>query len=378
MLVEGSASLDFNERPILVFWELTKACKLKCRHCRAEAIPEPLEDELSGEEASNLLEDMRGFGEMPSLVFTGGDPLMRRDLRDLMDKAFKLGMRIAVAPAVTDLLDDNAIYLLRKYNPSISISLDGIEETHDFIRDERGNFKRTLGTLKKLSGEFKLQVNTLVCEESVRDLSRVAFLLKRLKIKAWELFFLVKVGRGIVLEELSPEECEDVAHFLYEVSRYGIDVRTVEAPFFRRVADVRSRSSEVHGFDPERIAEEYGLGSLYIELTKELIELLGPPERDPKVRSMGTRDGHGVIFVAHNGDVYPSGFAPLKLANVREKSLVEIYRESEVLKRIRRAEFRGRCGRCEYKHVCGGSRARALASKGDILEEDPACIYEPF
>lgn len=377
MFGEGCSSVNFDERPVLIFWEITKACKLKCKHCRAEAIPEPLEDELTTEEAFSLLEDVRGFGGMPLLVLTGGDPLMRKDLLRLLDKAKGLGMRLAVAPAVTDLLNDNSVNFLRKYDPSISISLDGMGETHDFLRDERGNFGRTLNTLKRLSGEFKLQVNTLVCEESVHDLPKVVNLLRKLGIKAWELFFLVRVGRGIELEELSPEECEDVVHFLYEVSRYGIDVRTVEAPFFRRVAKIRSESSEFHRLDPERVAEKYDLGSLYIELTRELIELLGPPEGEPGVRYMGTRNGHGIIFIAQNGDIYPSGFAPLRLGNVREESLVRIYRRSEVLRKIRAAEFRGRCGRCEYKHICGGSRARALASRGDILEEDPACIYEP-
>jgi len=375
---EGYGSVDFNERPIMIFWELTKACKLKCRHCRAEAIPEPLEDELNEEEALGLLEDIKSFGEpLPLLILTGGDPLMRRDLPQIVRRAHELGMRMGIAPAVTDLLDHEALELFRRYDLAVSISLDGMEDAHDFIRNERGHFRRTLSALRMLINHgLRLQVNTLVCRENLSDLPKVAGLLKGLGIKVWELFFLVRVGRGSELEELGPEECEDVVHFLYEVSRYGMEVRTVEAPFFRRVVHLRSSESEP-GLDASAIAERHGLGRIYLRLARELMDSLGPPGPRAEVGRMRTRDGHGVIFVSHNGDVYPSGFAPLKIGSVREGSLVRIYRESEILRRIRSADFKGRCGRCEYRHVCGGSRARALASKGDVLEEDPACAHEP-
>ncbi|MEM3691569.1 MAG: TIGR04053 family radical SAM/SPASM domain-containing protein [Candidatus Korarchaeum sp.] len=374
---EGFARVDFNERPILVFWELTKACKLRCRHCRAEAIPEPLEDELSEREALKLLKDIRSFGEpLPVLILTGGDPLMRKDLPRIIGRAHELGIRMGIAPAVTDLLNEGILKLLSAYGLAVSLSLDGIGRTHDFIRNEDGNFGKTLSALKIiLNYGLRVQVNTLVCKESVSDLPRLAKLLKEMGIGVWELFFLVKVGRGVDLEELNPEECEDVAHFLYEVSRYGIEVRTVEAPFFRRVVDARMR--EPADSSLEDVAKRYGLGETYLRLTGELTDLLGHDRGNAKVRPMRTRDGYGIVFISHNGDVYPSGFAPLKLGSIRERSLKRIYRDDEILRKIREAEFRGRCGRCEYRHVCGGSRARALASRGDILEEDPACVYEP-
>ncbi len=369
--------MDFNERPILVFWETTKACKLKCRHCRAEAIPEPLEDELDEEEALKLLKDIKSFGEpLPVLILTGGDPLMRRDLSKIIKRAHELGMRMGIAPAVTDLLNEEALELISVYGLTVSISLDGIERTHDFIRKEEGNFRKTLSALRKISSYgLRLQVNTLVCKETINELPRLVRLLKELGIGVWELLFLVKVGRGVDLEELEPEECEDVAHFLYEVSKYGIEVRTVGAPFFRRVVSIRM--GDLSGNSVEGVAERYGLGETYLKLTRELIALLGPP-KFANLRPMRTRDGHGIIFISHNGDIYPSGFAPLRLGNVREESLVRIYKESGVLRKIRAAEFKGRCGSCEYERLCGGSRARALASRGDILEEDPACIYRPI
>ncbi len=375
------ASLNLNERPILIFWELTKACKLKCKHCRAEAIPEPLPGELSLQEGFKLLDDIREFGRpYPVLILTGGDPLMRRDLEEIMKYAMNAGIRMGIAPAVTELLNDDALSLFRRYNIRfISISLDGTSKTHDYIRGVEGHFEKTVEVLRKLaSSNWIVQVNTLVSKDSVADLPYVFKLLMDLNIRIWELFFLIKVGRGIELEDLSPQEYEDTVNFLYEVSRYGIEVRTVEAPFFRRVMQIRSRDGEnIKGDYIDYIARRYGLGSLYRKLTSELFKIMGPPEGKPELKSAYTRDGYGVIFVAYNGDIYPSGFAPLKLGNVRTHRIAEVYRNNEILKKIRNAEFRGRCGVCEFRYICGGSRARALAMKGDILEEDPACIYVP-
>ena len=373
--------LNFDERPILIFWEMTKACLLKCRHCRAEAIPEPLPGELSTEEGEELIDRIRGFGEpYPVLILTGGDPLMREDLEEIVRYATESGLRVGIAPAVTERLL-NSLGMLSRYGIRfISISLDGMGETHDYIRGIRGHFETTLEVLRRLTeGDWIPQVNTLVSKESVTDLPDVANLLMGMGVRIWELFFLIKVGRGIELTDLSPQEYEDVVHFLFEVSKYGMEVRTVEAPFFRRVYLTR-RNDGLNGEEEdyvERVAERYGLGNLYRRLTKRLIELMGPPQREPSMRSAFTRDGYGIIFVAYNGDVYPSGFAPYRLGNVRSDDIVKIYRENEVLRRIRQAEFGGRCGICEFRHVCGGSRARALALRGDILEEDPACTYVP-
>lgn len=371
--------MNFDERPILVFWETTKACLLKCKHCRAEAISEPLPGELNTEEGKMLIDQVRGFGSpYPVLIFTGGDPLMRDDIEELISYASSLGLRLGIAPAVTERLNDEALAMFSKYGVRyISISLDGMRKTHDDIRGIEGHFDATVRILKKLvEGNWILQVNTLVSRESVNDLPRVAVLLKDIGVRIWELFFLIKVGRGIELSDLSPKEYEDVVHFLYEVSRYGFEVRTVEAPFFRRVFLAR-HGEFIDGDHVEEVVRRYGLGSLYVKLTSELIERLGPPGKAGEPRSAYTRDGYGVIFVAYNGDIYPSGFAPYRLGSMRTESLVNVYRKNEVLMKIRRADFRGRCGICEYRQVCGGSRARALATTGDILGEDPACSYIP-
>ena len=375
-------AVDYSNKPILIFWESTKACKLKCKHCRAEAILHALPDELTTKEAFKLIDTIRDFRKpYPVLIITGGDPLMREDLFEIISYANNIGVHMGLAPSVTDLLNDKTILRLKKFSVNfVSISLDGGNaETHDSIRGVEGHFNETLDALKKfVMNGFKIQVNTLVAKENVRELPYVVKILWSLGIKIWEVFFLIKVGRGIEMEDLTPDEYEDVVNFLYEVTRYGFEVRTVEAPFYRRIVSWRNLDEEDKtNLDIYRVKEKYSLGSLYIDLSEKLVELMGEPREKAKARLAYTRDGNGIIFIAYNGDVYPSGFSPYRLGNIRSKSIVKIYRDNEILKKIRRAEFKGRCGTCEFRELCGGSRARAYAVYRDILAEDPACRYSP-
>jgi radical SAM protein with 4Fe4S-binding SPASM domain len=205
----------------------------------------------------------------------------------------------------------------------------------------------------------------------VEQLADVAALLAGWGAHIWEVFFLIRVGRGSELEELTPQEHEDVAHFLYDASRYGFIVRTVEGPFFRRV--VAQRREAGPDADP---ASTFSLGELYVRLSTRLRELLGEPSAS-RAQSVGTRDGKGILFVSHDGDVYPAGFLPMRLGNVTQDDIVELYRDHPLLRAIRATEFGGRCGVCDYADTCGGSRARAFATFGDPLAEDPACAYQP-
>lgn len=370
------ARFDFNRRPLLVFWEATRACALSCRHCRASAIPSPLPGELDHDAARSLLTAVGSFGKpRPVLVVTGGDPLLRSDLPDLVGHASSLGLRIAVAPAVAPGLTAEALTALRRRGvATVSVSLDGgSAETHERVRQVEGHFQATLEALRLVRRcGLKLQVNTLVMRENAHELADVARLVKEHGASIWELFFLVCVGRGRALADLAPAANEDVCHFLFDASAHGFVVRTVEAPFFRRV--VAWRSNDASGADPR---STYSLGPLYDLLTAGHREQLGEPSSKPQAQVGRTRDGKGVVFVAHNGDVYPAGFLPLPLGNVRLESVVDIYRSHPLLEDIRAARFHGRCGECEYADLCGGSRARAYASSGDPLGEDPACPYVP-
>ncbi|MGC9136709.1 TIGR04053 family radical SAM/SPASM domain-containing protein [Caldivirga sp.] len=371
-----SMPLDYSQRPLLVFWETTKACPLSCRHCRANAILKPLPGELTTEEGKRLIEQLTGFGKpTPVLILTGGDPLMRGDIFELIDYAKSLNVPVAVSPTVSErLLNDDVVGELRGVS-SVSVSLDGASPiTHDYIRNKDGVFELTLKAISRLlKAGVKVQVNTTFMKLNVHELPLIVKVLKDLNVYTWEVFFLIHVGRGTELEALTPEETEDVVNVLYDVSKYGFTVRTVEAPFYRRIILHR------YAFESNEINLKPTLGPLYTQLYEGLVKVMGgePPKLVKKPTIARTRDGDGIIFVAYNGDVSPSGFLPIKLGNVKEEDLVKIYRENPILLRIRRGEYGGRCGSCEFRFICGGSRARAYAEYGDPLAEDPACIYKP-
>lgn len=362
-------NLDFDSRPILVFWESTRACPLACRHCRASAILEPPPGELSHEDALAFLDSLTGFGSpRPVLVVTGGDAMLRPRLLELLDRAVKLQLHVALAPSVTPALLSGPLAEVRRRGVKIaSVSLDGARaQTHEGIRQVEGHFPATLAAIRALRAQgFIVQVNTVVMRENVEELPAIARLVRDTGGAVWEVFFLVQVGRGTGMEELAPEENEDVCHFLFDASRYGFIVRTVEAPFFRRVAAWRREGTPA------------ATGPLHRRLSAGLRGQLGEPATDSKAQTKGTRDGKGIVFVSSTGDVYPAGFLPLPLGNVKRQSVVEIYRESPLLREIRAAGFHGRCGSCEFRDLCGGSRARAYAASGDPLGEDPGCAYVP-
>jgi radical SAM protein len=361
--------LDLDRRPILVFWETTRACSLACAHCRAEAQAEALPGQLTHEESLAFINSLTAFGKpYPVLVLTGGDVMMRDDVVELARAARDCGLPVALAPSVTPRLRGHVLAELRALGVKVaSLSLDGASpRTHEGLRGVDGHFRATLDAIALLREHgFTVQINTAVTGDNVRELPEVAAIVAGSGASIWEVFFLVRTGRGTALAELDPAECEDVCDFLYDASRYDVVVRAVEAPFFRRV---------VSGRRANRPPQE---GPLYGELSGRLRELLGEPRSTSKAQTKGTRDGKGIVFVAHDGDVYPAGFLPLRLGNIRERGLAEIYREHPLLRDIRAARFHGRCGVCRSRDLCGGSRARAYAATGDPLGEDPACAYVP-
>jgi radical SAM protein len=322
-----------------------------------------------------LIDDLKAFTpRFPVLIFTGGDPFMRTDLFDLAAHARSYGMPIGFAPSVTPLLTEEAARRMYEVgSKTVSISLDGARaETHEGVRGVEDHFRKTEDAVRMLVREqHTVQINTTVMRSNVEELADVAALVDGWGAHIWEVFFLIRVGRGSELEELTPQENEDVVHLLYDASRYGFIVRTVEAPFFRRV--VAQRRELGPDADP---VEAFGLGPLYRRLTERLRDNLGEPGSS-RAQSVGTRDGKGILFVSHDGNVFPSGFLPLRLGNVREQSIVDLYRTNETLRSIRRTAFSGRCGACDFSDACGGSRARAFATFGDALGEDPACAYQP-
>ena len=361
---------QFEDRPLLVFWEMTKACALACAHCRACAQLEAGPDELSTSEGFALIDELAEIGRpRPILILTGGDCLQRPDIADIARYAQQQGVPIAISPSVTPYLTPEILDELLSFGVhSASLSLDGSTPlTHDTLRGIPGHYVATLDAVKLLKSHgYTTQINTTVMAGNLHELADIAITLRDLEVDVWEVFFLITTGRGTDVLESTPEENEDVCNFLVDASRYGFTVRTVEAPFFRRVA--LERKNNPHYLN------EHPLGALYHELHDRLVERLGEPTAPVRAPSAATRDGKGIIFIASNGDVYPSGFMPYRLGNVRDDHLIDVYRDNSVLRAIRAATFDEPCGSCEHAQLCGGSRARALAKSDNPLGADPGCI----
>ncbi len=376
-MAHGSASsvtgsgprLDYAQRPMLVFWETTRACLLACKHCRASATAAALPGELSTSEGKELIDQVAGFGRpYPILVLTGGDCLLREDIFELVDYAKGLGIPVALSPSVTPILDPEMVQkIVDSGVKAVSISLDGSSaQTHEGVRGIAGHFEKTVDAIRALtSAGMTVQINTTVMRANVGELAEIAQIVSDAGAHIWEVFFLVQVGRGESTEAISTEEHEDICNFLFDASQYGFIVRTVEAPFFRRIVNRR-----IAGDPPPDT-------NLYRTISVQLLDLMGPPTSRLRAHTTATRDGKGIVFIAYDGEVYPAGFLPYGLGNIRTESIATIYRESPLLVKIRAANFSGRCGYCEYADLCGGSRARAFAATGDALGEDPACAYLP-
>jgi len=344
----------FEQAPARVYWELTRACDLACRHCRAEAVPERAPDELTTGECERVLRELATAGPpAPHVVFTGGDPLKRPDLVALVKYGVGLGLGVSVAASATPALSPATVQALTTAGVSaMSLSLDGSSPArHDRIRGVFGCFGWTVVAAQRIVGAgIPLQINTLVCAETEPDLEDTAKLVARLGATRWSLFFLVPVGRGRTLGPLSARECETTLNWIARHSaEWPFTVSTTEAPHYRRVR-LQTRAA----------ADRPSAGS-----------------RDSVAASFGIRDGNGIMFIAANGDVMPSGFLPIAAGNVRGMNATDIYRYASVFRALRAPEtLHGRCGVCGFRAVCGGSRARAYAATGDVLAEDPLCAYE--
>ncbi|MHB1868880.1 MAG: TIGR04053 family radical SAM/SPASM domain-containing protein [Nitrososphaerales archaeon] len=360
----------FHSKPILVFWETTRACPLSCVHCRASAISDPLPGELTFNEGLNLIDQIASFGKpYPTMILTGGDPLMRKDLFNLMAYASKIGVNFAASPAVSNLLTFDTLQRIKHAGAtSISVSLDGAtSETHESIRRIEGTFDRTMETILKARDlGLPIQVNTTVMKRNLHELPAIFHLIKTLGIKVWEVFFLIRTGRGSDQYDLTPYEYQSACNFLYDASHYGLIIRCVEAPFIRRVIKERLAGT----------VSDLSGDETYSKLRTDLLELEGAHGQSSSTLGLrGTLDGDGIIFVGHDGTIYPGGFVPVAIGNVRQDRLVDVYRSSELLMNIRARKFSGFCGECDLREICGGSRARAYSGQGDPLSSDPACIY---
>ncbi|MBT9252342.1 MAG: TIGR04053 family radical SAM/SPASM domain-containing protein [Brockia lithotrophica] len=360
----------FDDHPVLVIWEVTRACLLKCRHCRARAQYRRDPRELSTEEGKKLIRDIYDMGTR-LLVFSGGDALMREDLFELVSYARKTGLEVALSPSATPLVTEAVMEHAAELGlHRWSFSLDGsTREIHDAFRGFRGTYEKTvwaIGVLRRLG--MPLQVNTVVSSFNLHDLPNIARLLETWGVEKWEVFFLIPTGRARQEDMVSPEEFEAVLEWLVDLERrVPFEIKTTEAPQIRRVR-------------LERLLREMGReippGGVFVpEDDPELVARLGKAMRR---YTRGVNDGDGFLFVSHIGDLYPSGFLPYRLGNARETPIAEVYRNHPLLRALRDPDrLEGKCRACEFRYVCGGSRARAFALTGNPLAADPSCSYVP-
>ncbi len=349
---------DLDLGPFLIFWELTRACDLACGHCRATAQPDRHPDELDIRQCRELIAQATGFPVNPILVLTGGDPMRRDDVFEVVEAGVDAGLTVTMTPSATPLVTADAIGRLRSAGLSrLAVSIDGADAaTHDGIRGIPGSLERALEVVRDARrADLPVQVNTTISTVNVDQVDAMAALFAGLDIVLWSVFFLVPVGRGSGQQRISPDRYEEVFARLWHhaaVQPYGI--KTTEAHHYRRFVLQQ-------GGHPQRGAGE------------------AAGRQDPVQRApLGVSDGKGTMFVSHTGEIFPSGFLPISAGRFPDDPIVDTYRNSPLFRELREPDgFGGKCGRCEYRRVCGGSRSRAYAVTGDHLAAEPDCAYQP-
>lgn len=349
---------DFHRSPLIVFFEVTQACGLVCRHCRACAQTDSHPGELNTEEARRLINQLTEFPTPPMLVLTGGDPLCREDIFDLIEYVTELGLEVSITPSATPLVTEPALRRLADAGiHRMAISIDGsTARSHDGVRGVPGSFERSLDILR-IARRLRIatQINTTLTPDNVNQLDDMAELFAALDIALWSVFFLVPVGRAEAAERLSAEGSERAfARLWMHSQRQLYRIKTTEAPHYRRFVIQQQRAQSP--------SNETTTG-----------------RRRPKPPApMGVNDGKGILFVSHTGTLHPSGFMPITCGVFPQQHVVQVYQDSPICRGLRNADrLQGKCRACEYRSICGGSRARAYAVTGDLFAEEPDCAYVP-
>ncbi|HVR38528.1 MAG TPA: radical SAM protein [Thermoanaerobaculia bacterium] len=343
-------------------WELTRACRLSCAHCPIGSQPKRSPLELSTYEAYKTIDQIVSLNP-DEVIITGGDPLERADIYQLIDYARRRGLQPNLTLSATPSLTGAAIGKLKRHGlERLVISLDSsAPEHHDAGRGRIGQFASTLLAIRwARTAELPVEINTLISRRNVHDLDTTAELLGDVDVARWNIFFLVPVGNSKRIEMLTADEVEDVFAKLFELSgKVPFPIRTFEAPHYRRyvlqrAVEARQRSLE-QLFDPNATGVSIGddTGSSAVAV-------------------------NNLFYISHTGEVSVSPFLPLTSGNVRYQPIATLYRYGELFNAVRdEVNLKGKCGRCEFRTVCGGSRARAFAMTGDLFAADPLCAHQP-
>lgn len=345
--------------PLVMSYNVTRECNMKCNHCYINATDKKLEDELDTKEAKALIDQIRQVSS-PLLILSGGEPLLRPDVFELIEYGAKKGLKMGLG-SNGYLIDDVVAKKLKEAGiATVSISIDSsIPAQHDEFRGVQGAWERAVNACKALRKQGVLvQVNTTLTHDNYDQIDEIMSLAESIGVENFHLFFLVPTGRGVKLTDISPQKYEDmITNTFAKVHKHRLNVRPSCAPQFMRIAQ--------------------GMGL------------------DMRQWVRGCLAGLHYCRIYPNGDVTPCPYLPIKLGNIREKSFKEIWTNAEMFKALRSPNsLKGKCGICEYKMICGGCRARAYGlssdfidycgdlhlpteAKGDYLKEDPWCVYQP-
>ena len=339
----------------LIAWEVTRSCNLACKHCRAEAHPEPYPGELSTAEAKALIDTFPQVGR-PIIIFTGGDPMMRADVYELVAYAHAKGLPCAFSPNGTLITPETAARIKAAGVNRCSISIDGPDAaSHDSFRGVPGAFEASLRGIEYLKAAgVPFQINTTVTRNNLSSFKKIFELCERIGAAAWHIFLLVPMGRasGLADQVISAQEYEDVLHWLYDFRKgTSMHLKATCAPHYYRIMRQRAREEGV-----SVTPATFGMDAM----------------------TRGCLGGTGFCFISHVGQVQPCGYLELNCGNVRTTPFPEIWRSSKYFLQFRdQSCYKGKCGVCEYHKVCGGCRARAWSMDGDYMGEEPLCTYQP-
>ncbi|MBV9610465.1 MAG: radical SAM protein [Acidobacteria bacterium] len=391
--------------PRLVFWEVTKGCNLRCVHCRATATELSSPSDLSTEAALRVVEQISSFAN-PILVLSGGEPLFRADIFQLARYGTDRGLRIALATNGTLVTKEVARKIVDSGVRRVSISLDGSDAaTHDTFRGIPGAFDATLRGFRNLKElGMSMQINMTVTRHNAHQLPALFDLARSIGADALHTFLLVPVGCGVDIAEeqmVAPDEYERILNWFYDQSLAGeIELKATCAPHYFRVAKQRQvEAKKAASAAPQQAPDPNAIGPTDMLMPSGTGIALHPHARPanggghPRANGHGHPGGHpegmnamtkgclagtGVCFISHEGEVFPCGYLPVKAGDLRQQTFAEVWSDSQVFEQLRdTGNLKGKCGCCEFRNICMGCRARAFAASGDMLAEEPFCIYQP-
>lgn len=353
--------------PFLVVWNYTRFCNLRCEHCYENAGPNVKEDELTTEEAKRIIDKFEDAGVV-AIAFSGGEPLLRKDIFEVAGYAKSRGFYTTVATNGTTITQDLAKKMKDIFG-YVEISLDGFEKAHDKFRGVPGSWRRTCEGIKNCVAEgIDTCVALTATRYNIHEIPKLFdFAEKELGVQRVIVFNYVPTGRGkdIVDQDLSPEDRQELLKYLYNrmMNNNCKLICYSTAPQYSTVSWEFAFGSEAPGIISTHFTNRETMEALQGR-TKSLADFLG-----------GCGAGRLYCGLEPNGDITPCVFMPIKLGNLKKDRLRDIWHSSEVLWKLRNRDAFESCGECEYKYICGGCRARAYGYYGNVQAPDPGCIH---